>query len=158
MELFLAQNHSPMTHLPIATAILGAIAALAALITHRKEATLIWALLAVTSFVTVLPTVLTGIFAAKGRFNDDGKPYIQSGIIVSNVPANARIFRHQALGLSGTAVAAILAALGVIRLRGRVPNQYLVVLLAVILAILWGLGGHLGGEELWGPDTFPGFH
>ncbi len=158
MELFLAQNHSPMTHLPIASAVLGALAALSALFVRKREVTLIWALLAIVSFVTVLPTVVTGIAAGKGRFNEDGKPYIQSGIIVSNIPGNTRIYRHQMLGLIGTGVAAILAALGVSRMRGRESNLYLVALLALLLAVLWGIGGHLGGEELWGPDTFPGFH
>jgi hypothetical protein len=158
VTLFLAQNHSAMTHLPIATAILGAVAAIAALYVHKNEITWTWAVLSIAAFVTALPAAVTGIAAAKGRFNDEGKPYIQSGLIVAHIPANTRIFRHQILGASGSAVAAILAILGLRRLRGQNPNRYLVVLLAVLLAILWGIGGHLGGRELWGPDTFPGFH
>ncbi len=157
MLRFLAQNHSAMTHLPIAAAVLGALAALAAVFVQKKEIAWVWAVLSITAFVTVLPTLATGIAAAKGRTNDDGKPYIESGLIVSDIGANQRVFRHQLLGLSGTAVAAILAALGIAGLRGRKPNRYLVVVLALLLAVLWGIGGHLGGEELWGPDTFPGF-
>ena len=96
--------------------------------------------------------------AGKGRFNDDGKPYIQDSLLVKDIPANARIFRHQVLGLLGMALAAVLAVMGVAVLRGRIPNRYLVVVLTVLLAVLWGIGGHLGGMELWGPDTFPAFH
>lgn len=158
MIRFLAQNHSAMTHLPIAAAILGAVAALTAVFVQRKEITWAWAVLSITAFITVFPTLATGIAAGKGRTNDDGKPYIESGLIVSNIPADERIFRHQILGLSGSAVAAILAVLGIAGLRGRRPNRYAVVILAVLLAVLWGIGGHLGGEDMWGPDTFPGFH
>ncbi len=158
MIQFLAQNHSAMTHLPIASAILGAIAAVMGLFIYKRELTWAWAVLSIVAFVTVLPTVITGISAAKGRFNEDGKPYIQSGILVPDVPANTRIFRHQILGASGAIVAAILAFLGIAQLRGRTPNKYLVVLLALLLALLWGIGAHLGGMELWGADTFPGFH
>lgn len=158
MMLFLAQNHSAMTHLPIAISILGAVVALAALFVSRKELTWAWAALSIAAFLTVLPTLVTGIAAAKGRHNEDGRPYIESGFIVNHIPENTRVFRHQILGLSGSAVAAILALLGILRLRGRNPNMYLVAILAVLLAILWGIGGHLGGEELWGADTFPGFH
>ena len=155
MELFLAQNHSALTHLPIAAAILAAFSAVAALFTPRKEIMLMWAFLSIAAFVTVLPTVATGVVAAKGRFNDNGKPYIESGVFVSNNPANTRIFQHEVLGSAGTALGAILAFLGLAFLRGRRPNMYLIALLAVALAVLWGLGGHLGGKEMWGPDTFP---
>ena len=155
---FLAQNHSAMTHLPIAAAILGALAALMALVVRRNEITWAWAVLSIVAFVAALPTAVTGIAAAKGRLNDDGKPYIESGFLVTPIRSNTRIFRHQMLGISGSAVAALLAVLGIRRLRGHNPNRYLVVLLAMLLALLWGIGGHLGGEELWGPDTFPGFH
>ncbi len=158
MWLFLAQNHSAMTHLPTAAAILGAVAALALLFVYRKEIAFCWAVLSLAAFITVIPTMITGIAAAKGRFNDNGKPYIQGRFIVDNVPANARIHLHQILGISGSVVAAVLAFLGVGRLRGGNPNKYLVFLLALLLAILWGAGGHLGGKELWGADTFPGFH
>ncbi len=158
MWLFLARNHSAMTHLPTAASILGAAAALALLFVRRKEIAFCWAVLSITAFVTVIPTMVTGIAAAKGRLNDDGKPYIQSGFIVANVPANARVHLHQILGISGSAVAALLALLGISSLRGGNPNKYLVFVLALLLAILWGIGGHLGGEELWGADTFPAFH
>jgi len=158
MMEFLAQNHAAMTHLPVASAILGAVAALAALAVSRKEVTWAWAMLSIIAFLTVLPTLATGIAAAKGRFNEDGKPYIQGAILVTDLPANERIFRHQLLGVSGAVVAAILALLGASRLRGGTPNRYLIALLAVVLAVLWGVGGHLGGEDLWGADTFPGFH
>jgi len=158
MWLFLAQNHSAMTHLPTAAAILGAAAALVLLFVYGKEIAFCWAVLSITAFVTVIPTMVTGIAAAKGRLNDNGKPYIQSGFIVDNLPANARIHIHQILGVSGSVVAALLALLGISRLRGGNPNKYLVFVLALLLAILWGIGGHLGGKELWGADTFPGFH
>ncbi len=158
MTLFLAQNHSAMTHLPIASAILAAVAALMVLFVRRREISQCCAVLSILALVTVLPAAITGIAAAKGRFNDEGKPYIQSGVVVSNTPASARIFRHQVLGSAGAAVAAILALLGVSTLRGRNPNRYLIALLAVLLALLWGVGGHLGGQELWGADTFPAFH
>ncbi len=158
MWLFLAQNHSAMTHLPTAAAILGAVASFALLFVYRKEIAFCWAVMSLTAFVTVIPTVITGIAAAKGRFNDDEKPYIQGGFIVDNVPANTRIHLHQILGISGSVVAAVLALLGISRLRGGNPNKYLVFLLALLLAVLWGVGGHLGGKELWGADTFPAFH
>ncbi len=158
MELFFAQNHAAMTHLPIASAILAAVAAIAALFAARKEVALICAVLSLAALLTAFPAIVTGIAAAKGRNNDEGKPYIQSGVIVSHIPANTRIFRHQMLGISGTLVAALLAILSVARARGRNANKYLIVLLAVLLAVLWGIGGHLGGEDLWGPDTFPAFH
>jgi hypothetical protein len=158
MELFLAQNHSAMTHLPIASAILAAAAALAALFVSRKEVAFLVAVLSIAAFVTALPTIVTGVAAGRGRINDEGKPYIQSGVFVSNIPQNTRIFRHQILGITGTGLAAILAILAVARLRGRSPNRYLIALLAVLLALLWGVGGHLGGKDLWGPDTFPAFH
>ena len=155
MLLFLARNHSALTHLPIAAAILGAAAALALLFVYRKEVAFCWAVLSITAFVTVIPTVVTGIAAARGRLNDEGKPYIQSGFIVDNVPANARIQLHQILGISGSLIAAVLALLGISRLRGGNPNKYLIFLLALLLAILWGIGGHLGGEELLGGRYFP---
>ncbi|MBZ5497272.1 MAG: hypothetical protein LAP85_12790 [Acidobacteriia bacterium] len=158
MLLFLAQNHSAMTHLPIAAAILAAIAAFVALFVFRREIVWAWAALSITAFLTVLPTVVTGIAAAKGRLNEEGKPYIQNGFIVDHIPANTRIWFHQMLGISGFVVAVILAILALARLRGRDPNKYVIALLAVLLALLWGLGGHLGGKELWGADTFPGFH
>jgi formate hydrogenlyase subunit 3/multisubunit Na+/H+ antiporter MnhD subunit len=158
MMLLLARNHSAMTHVPTAAAILGAVAALALLFVYKKEVAFCWAVLSITAFVTVIPTMITGIAAAKGRLNDAGKPYIQSGVIVDNVPANARIHLHQIMGISGGMVAAVLALLGIRSLRGGNSNKYLVFLLALLLAILWGIGGHLGGEELWGADTFPAFH
>ncbi len=158
MELLLAQNHAAMTHLPIASAILAAVAALVALFVARKEVALICAVLSLAALLTAIPAIVTGIAAAKGRNNDEGKPYVQSGVIVSNIPANTRIFRHEMLGISGTVVAAVLAVLTIARARGRNTNKYLIALLAILLAVLWGVGGHIGGEELWGPDTFPAFH
>jgi len=157
MIQFLAQNHSAMTHLPIASSILAAAAAVAALFVRRKEITWSMAVLFIAAFVTVLPTVVTGIAAAKGRLNEQGRPYLQTGIFVPDLPENARIHRHQLLGISGTLVAAILAFFGISILRGRTPNRYLIALLALVLAVLWGLGGHLGGQDLWGADTFPAF-
>ena len=157
MLQFLAQNHSAMTHLPTASAVFAAAAAIALLFVSRKELSWCCAILSIAAFVTVIPTLVTGIAAAKGRFNEEGKPFVQSGFIVENIPANSQIRRHQILGISGTVVAAILAMMGFAALRGRNPNPYLRVLLAVLLAVLWGIGGYIGGEELWGPDTFPGF-
>lgn len=158
MELFLAQNHSAMTHLPIASSILAAVAAVAGLFVARKEVAFLWACLSIAAFVTVAPTVITGIAAAKGRTNDEGQPYIKSGLLVEPTPANTRIFRHQVLGLAGTVLSAVLAAAAIARLRGRHFNKYLIALVTVLLAVLWGIGGHLGGKELWAPDTFPAFH
>ena len=157
MELFLAQNHSAMTHLPIAASIMAAFAALIGLYVNRRELFRIWAILSLTAFITVLPTIITGIAAAKGRFNEEGQPYIQKGLFVDWAPGNSRIFQHQALGIGGTILSGILAVIAVARLRGREPNRFLVALLTVLLAILWGIGGHLGGAELWSPDTFPAF-
>ena len=158
MELFLAQNHSAMTHLPTASAILGALAALAVLFAPRKDIAWSWALLSIVAFVTAVPAIATGIAAAKGRFNDDGKPYLQSGVIVPDTPQNARIHQHQLLAATGTALAVLQAIFAVALLRGRKPNKYFIAFLAVLLAIFWGIGGHVGGRELWGPDTFPAFH
>ena len=158
MWLFLAKNHSAMTHLPTAAAILGAAAALWLLFVYKNEIAFCWAVLSITAFVTVIPTVVTGIAAAKGRLNDNGKPYIESGFIVENLPANARVHMHQILGISGGVIAALSALLGISRLRGGSPNKYLVFVLALLLAIIWGIGGHFGGKELWGADTFPAFH
>ena len=155
MELFLAQNHSAMTHLPIACSILLAVCAAAAVFTTKREVAMAWAWLSILAFISALPTVTTGMFAARGRFNTEGKPYIESGFFVTNVPASARVWRHQLLGVTGFAVSLILSGLGVAKLRGRNANKYLVLALAVTLALLWGIGGHLGGMEMWGPETFP---
>ena len=157
MELFLAQNHSALTHLPIASAILAAIGAIVAMFSPRKEIGYFWSVLSIVAFVTVLPLAFTGIFAAQGRFNDTGKPYLESGILVSSSPANERIRTHELLAITGSVASLICASLGLFFLRGRRPNIYLVVLLAITVAVLWGIGGHLGGKELWGPDTFPAF-
>jgi hypothetical protein len=158
MWLFLARNHSAMTHLPTAAAILGAVAALSLLFVFKKEIAFCWAVLSIAAFVTVIPTMVTGIAAAKGRLNDNGRPYIESGFLVGNLPANARIHMHQILGISGGMVAAVLALMGISRLRGGNPNKYAVFALALLLAFLWGIGGHFGGKELWGANTFPAFH
>ena len=147
-----------MTHLPIAAAVLAAVAALAALFVSRREVAWLAAVMSMVALLAVLPTLVTGVAAGRGRINDEGKPYIQSGVIVSNIPQNTRIFRHQMLGITGTVVAFILAVLAVATLWGRSPNKYLVAALAVLLALLWGTGSHLGGKDLWGPDTFPAFH
>jgi hypothetical protein len=155
MELFLAQNHSAMTHLPIAASILAAVAAVAGLFVKKREVYLVWAILSIVALATVLPTLATGIAAARGRFNEEGKPYIQSGLMVDRTPANDRVFKHQILGIGGTILACFLGVAAIAQLRGRQPNSAFIVLLAVLLAVAWGIGGHLGGSELWGPDTFP---
>jgi hypothetical protein len=157
MELFLAQNHSAMTHLPIAASILAALAALGGLFIIKKEVYLIWAILSLAAFITVTPTIITGIAAAKGRFNEEGKPYLQKGLIVERIPSNSRIFKHQILGIGGTILSGVLVIAAATWLRGRESNKILIALLSVLLAILWGIGAHLGGEELWSPDTFPAF-
>lgn len=157
MEMFFAQNHSAMTHLPVAAAVMVAACAIAALFTSRREIARAWAILSIVAFVTALPAVVTGVEAAKGRFNGEGKPYIQGTFLVGRTPASERVWRHQVLGVSGSAMAALLAVLGVAVLRGRSPNKYLITLLAVALAVSWAIGAHTGGEELWGPDTFPAF-
>jgi hypothetical protein len=158
MELFLAQNHSALTHLPVAASILAAVCAIARLFTAKKDVAIAWALLSVIAFATAAPLLVTGIAAAKGRFNSDGKAYIQKGILVSDTPANARIYLHQSLGIAGFVLSAILVSLSIASLRGRIPNKYIVVLLAVSIAVCWGIGGHVGGKEIWGPDTFPGYN
>jgi len=146
-----------MTHLPVAAAVLAALSALVGLFRPSQRMGRSWALLSIVAIVTVCPTLITGVIAAKGRFNGEGKPYIQSGVLVADLPLNERIWRHEMLGAVGTAASAILAALGISRLRGKAPNSYLVVLLAVVAAITWAVGAHLGGSELWGADTFPAF-
>ncbi len=158
MELFLAQNHSAMTHLPIAASILAAAAAITALFVRRREVTLFWAVLSLVALVSAFPTIITGIAAAKGRTNDEGRPYIEKGVLVDRIPRNTRIFRHQILGISGTVLAAVLSGLAIATMRGRNFNPLLVACIAVIMALLWGIGGHLGGEEMWAPETFPAFH
>jgi hypothetical protein len=157
MELFLAQNHSAMTHLPIAAAMIAAVAAIIRLLSNKKEVILVWAILSLTALATVPPTLITGIAAAKGRFNDEGKPYIQSGLIVDRIPANSRVFYHQMCGIGGTLLAIVLGIAAIVQLRGREVNRYGIVLMTLLLAIIWAIGGHLGGEELWGPTTFPAF-
>jgi hypothetical protein len=157
VELFIAQNHSAMTHLPVAAAIMVAACALAAIFTSRGEVARAWAILSIAAFVTVLPAIVTGVAAGQGRFNADGKAYIQSGVLVSRTPSNERIWRHQVLGAAGTAISALLAALGISVLKGRNPNKYLVAALALALVLVWAIGAHIGGEELWGSDTFPAF-
>ena len=151
MDLFLAQNHAPMTHLPIATSILAALAAVAALFINKRELQLAWAVLSIVAIVSVVPTLVTGVEAGRGR------NFIEHGIFVSEKPDDAKIALHQRLGISGACIALVFAALGIAYLRGKHPNKYLVAVLAVSLAIVWNLGGHIGGEESWGPDTFPAF-
>jgi len=146
-----------MVHLPIAASVLAAVAAMVGLLINKKEVYLVWAVLSLAALATVPPALITGIAAAKGRLNEEGKPYIQSGLVVDRTPANSRIFTHQAIGAGGTLLACLLAAAAIARLRGRNVNRFLLACLAVLLAVLWGIGGHLGGEELWGPDTFPAF-
>jgi len=155
--MLLARNHSAMTHLPVAAALLVLVCAIVASFKAHREIALAWAALSILAFATSLPTLTSGIAAARGRFNGDGKPYIESGVMVGRNPANERIWFHQILGASGTGVAAILALFGLAVIRGRSPNKYLVVLLALTLTLVWAVGAHLGGEELWGPDTFPAF-
>ena len=151
MELFFAQNHAPMTHLPIASAMLAAVAAVLALFIKKPQLTWAWAMLSIVAFVTVLPTILTGIQAAKGR------GFIEEGLMVAEKEGNEDIVLHQRLGIAGTAVAMVFLFVGVRQLRGKNVNRWLAAVLAVTLAILWGFGGHMGGHEMWGPDTFPRF-
>jgi hypothetical protein len=157
MELFFAQNHSAMTHLPIAASILAAVAAVTGLFVKKREVFLVWAILSLAALATVPPALITGVAAARGRFNEEGKPYIQSGLIVDQTAANDRIFKHQAVGAAGTILAGFLAVAAIAQLRGRKLNRLAIALFAILLAILWGVGGHLGGEELWSPETFPAF-
>lgn len=151
MELFLAQNHAPMTHLPIAAAILAAVAAVLAMFIHKPQLSWAWAMLSIVAMVTVIPTILTGIHAAKGR------GYIEQGIMVADTPDNADIVLHQRLGISGAIVGLVFLSLGVLHLRGRKVNRWLAAVVAVTLAILWGVGGHMGGRASWRPDTFPAY-
>ena len=151
MWSFLAQNHAPMTHLPIAAAILAAVAAVAAFKFDTKELRWSWAVLTIIAFVTVIPTVATGIAAGIGR------KFIEHGIMVADTPDNATIRIHQLLGTSGALLALFNAYLGYRYLRGKKTARSLAAILALTVAILWGIGGHLGGRELWGPDTFPAY-
>ena len=149
MELFLAQNHAPLTHLPIAAAILAALASIAALFIRKPQLTWAWAMLSIIAFVTVLPTIVSGIQAAKGR------GYIEQGVLVADMEGNEDVVIHQRLGMAGAAVAAFFLILGIRQLRGKAVNRWLAASVAVALAILWGVGGHMGGRASWGPDTFP---
>ena len=151
MELFLAQNHPPMTHLPIAVSMLAALAAVLALFIKRKELVWAWSMLSIVAILSVVPTILTGVQAGKGR------NYIEHGVFVADKPDNATIQWHQRLGISGALVAAGFVVLGIRQLRGKHVNPTLAAAVATSLAIIWGVTGHLGGEESWGPDTFPGF-
>lgn len=152
MELFFAQNHAPMTHLPIATSILAAVAAMAAVVfPNKKEITWAWAILAIIALVTCIPAVFTGLFAAVGRF------YIESPGLIPDTPENDPIALHQRLGIIGFVLALILAYLGIRQLRGKASNRYVMLFLSVALAIVWGYGGHLGGKGLWSPETFPAY-
>ncbi|MAT39032.1 MAG: hypothetical protein CL946_05450 [Ectothiorhodospiraceae bacterium] len=151
MELFLAQNHAPLTHIPIAASILAALAAIASLFYKKQELTWMWAILAIVAFVACIPTIVTGVLAAIGRF------YIEEGFIVPDTPENADIRLHQQLGSIGAIVALIGAVLGVRRLMGKMPNKILVVAVSLTLAVMWGIGGHMGGKALWAPETFPAY-
>jgi hypothetical protein len=55
-------------------------------------------------------------------------------------------------------VDAVSALLGIRSLQGGFSNKHLTFLLALFPAVLWRVGGHLGGEKLRGADTFPAFH
>ncbi|GEM_PF-4189066 len=153
MDVFLARLHVPMTHLPIASAILAALASLAAIIfaKYREKLSWAWAVLSLVAVISVVPTIITGIEAGRGR------TYIEEGIIVADLEENANIRLHQQLGFAGFGVSLILAGLGIARLRGKNPNPYLVASIAVILVTVWLLGAHEGGAGIWAPDTFPGF-
>ena len=151
MDLFLAQNHAPMTHLPIAASILAALAAIAAIFIDKREIRWTWGMLTIIAFLTVIPTIATGIAAGIGR------NYIEQGIMVADTPDNQTIRIHQMLGSAGALVALVSAIAGVWYLRGKKVSRPLAAILALTVAILWGIGGHLGGSALWGPDTFPAY-
>lgn len=151
LELFFAQNHAALTHLPIACALLAALAAVLALVRKSEDLPKAWAILSIIAVVTVIPTILSGIQAAKGR------SYIEQGIFVSDAPENADIKLHQQLGMAGALSGFVMAFLGWRHLRGRKANRILVAVLAISTAILWGATGHMGGKALWSPDTFPAF-
>jgi len=152
MELFFAQNHAPLTHLPIATSILAAGAAIAGLFSLRKELSWAWSFLTIIAFVTVIPTIMTGIQAGRGRQFIEKDHYL-----VSDAPDNSGIKLHQQLGLTGAIIALVSATLGFLHLRGKKINKYFSAIVALTVALLWGIGGHLGGKELWSPETFPAF-
>lgn len=157
MELFLAQNHEPMTHLPIATSLLAAAVAIALLFVDKPHLRTAWAMLVLIASITVIPTIMTGIFVAKGRYNDKGKPYIENGVQVAWVPENTRIARHQVLGVAGFVVALGLSWAAIGQLRGKVRNKIAIAVASIALAAIWAVGSHIGGQELWGPDTFPAY-
>lgn len=151
MELILAQNHEAMSHLPIAASVLAAIAAIVLLFVVKKELRFMWAVLAIVAMATAVPAALTGIMAAKGRL------YIDEGFIVNDEPESADIKTHQTLQVSGFVVSIVLAVLGYRSLRGKESNKYFVAAVSVALALLWGIGSHVGGKALWSPETFPAY-
>ncbi len=151
LELFLAQQHAAFTHLPIATSVLAALAALIAFVRPRDDLRRAWAILSLIALITVIPTILSGIQAARGR------QYITQGVFVDTDPEHADIRLHQQLGIAGTVVALVLAGFGVRELRGKRSPRLLVAILAVTTALVWGFGSHMGGKALWSPDTFPAF-
>src|SRR5512145_28750 len=120
MELFLAQNHAPMTHFPIVISMLAAMAAVASFIYKKPQLTWAWAILAVMAFLVAVPSIVTGIYAAIGRM------YLEHPGIVQDIPDNDPIALHQRLGIAGTVLALVLAFLGIRRLRGKENNRILV--------------------------------
>jgi uncharacterized membrane protein len=157
MAQFLAQFHPATTHIPIATSFLAAVAATLAVILKKDALKTSWAVLTLVALVCVLPTIVTGIYAAKGRFNDKGKPFIEHGVLVPNTPENARLVVHQRLGLTGFGLALIASVFAVRHLRRKRVHVAVMIVLAWLLSVTWAVGGHIGGRELWGPDTFPAY-
>ena len=116
---------------------------------------------------TFFPLILAGSLAAlpcrASAQEDDGTDSgADTGSVgdddsIAHTPDNADIKLHQQLGISGTIVGLVFLSLGVMQLRGRQVNRWLAAVVAVTLAILWGVGGHMGGRASWGPDTFPAY-
>jgi uncharacterized membrane protein len=153
MELLFAENHPPMTHFPIATSILAAVALIASVIfkSKQKELTWAWAILSIIAFITCVPAIVTGMSAAIGRMWTDSIGF------VPNIPENDPIALHQRLGIAGAILALITAYLGYRHLRGKTNNRILVLFFSVALAIIWSYGGHLGGKTAWSAETFPAY-
>lgn len=152
MELFFAQNHAPMTHLPIASAILAVVALVLARLFKRPEAEWMWAVLSITVFITIIPAAATGIHAARGREYIEADHYL-----VRDSPDLGDLRTHQQLGIAGTVLALAAAILGARHLRRKRVPKLISFVVALALATVLGIGGHLGGKELWSPATFPAY-
>lgn len=143
---FLSRLHPALVHFPIATSILALVTLGLYLALKREELRWMWAFLAAVAALAALPAVATGIIAATG------KGYMSGGLFPTN--DFPRIQNHETLGLLGTALSFALAYLAY---RTYQTGNLLVVptlFLAAGLAVVWGMAGHLGGEQFWRDELF----